>query len=155
MYLLSSDSKLQVLLLTGETGIGKTLFCKYLQRAILFEWDYSYSDTEERSWLPIVVDISSFMRSSKSTLTSPTTAASVRAEEILRRELSLTETEISFLRERQFDDDMPQIPQLPFLVLLNKISCLDPWMSQQACHSKVHLQNLSYSLSMTSKSIII
>ena len=76
--LLSSDSSTepQVLLLTGEAGIGKSSFCKYLQRAMLLDWD-------ESEWLPILVDLSNLKEATNFTIS-----------ETLKQELSLTKNEI-------------------------------------------------------------
>ena len=115
-HLLSSESKLRVLLLTGGAGIGKTLFCKYLQREMLFEWDSSHPDSEERPWLPIVIDLSRFTHSSKSSVTASTAAIPITLADILSQELSLTEAEIDLLRESQSDADLSQIPQLLFIL---------------------------------------
>ena len=47
--LLSSDSELMNLLLIGESGIGKTLFCQHIQRAILCEWDNQAQEPDEHA----------------------------------------------------------------------------------------------------------
>ena len=85
--LLNSDSDLKVALLSGEAGIGKSSFCKYLQRAMLMDWD-------ESEWLPILVDLSNLMRSFSE-------KANLTISEILKKELSLTDGEIKFLQESE------------------------------------------------------
>ena len=70
--------KAKVLLLTGQAGIGKSFFCKKLQREIMTAWNDSEID-----WLPIYIDLSS-RKYPKSEIIN----------EILRQELSLTEEEI-------------------------------------------------------------
>ena len=50
---LNQDSRARLLLLTGEAGIGKTLFCRYLLKNLLFEWQNENID--EMQWLPILI----------------------------------------------------------------------------------------------------
>mgnify|MGYP000856791752 FL=1 len=104
--LLNSDSASdpQVLLLTGEAGIGKSLFCKYLQRAMLLNW-------EEREWLPILVDLSNLKRSQESVSVSEETKITI--EEILKNELSLTESEVKLFQESE--GNMHHLPHLLFI----------------------------------------
>ena len=95
--LLDSESDLKVLLLTGEAGIGKSSFCKYLQRAMLVDWEITQWD--ESQWLPILVDLSNLMRSREPV--PRTEAAKFTISEILKQELSLTESEIKLLQESE------------------------------------------------------
>ena len=106
--LLDSDSKLKVLLLTGEVGGGKTFFCKHLQKAILCEWN----DQIRESWLPIFCDLSHFKNSGSQSATSK---VNFTLSEILRQELSLTEKEISLLRESNYKNS-GKIPHLLFIL---------------------------------------
>ena len=74
-----------VLLLTGQAGVGKSLFCKHFQRELLSIWGESFQNEESlnRNWFPIYVDLSS--------LKNPKSQA---ISETLVRELSLTEEEV-------------------------------------------------------------
>lgn len=76
----------KVLLLTGQAGIGKTFYCKHLQREILFNRTQN-PEPEEGSWFPIYVELLS--------LKNPQTEA---ISEALTRKLSLTEEEILLLQ---------------------------------------------------------
>ena len=50
----------KVLLLTEQTGIGKTLFCKRLQREILSNWiSLRPQKPDEREWFAIYIEHSS------------------------------------------------------------------------------------------------
>ena len=53
--LLSCDSETEFVFIVGKSGSGKTLFCKYLQRSLLLEWNVQDEVTTEQ-WLPIYVD---------------------------------------------------------------------------------------------------
>ena len=77
----------RVLLLTGQAGSGKSVFCQHLQREILSTWHHNPESDDDENWFPIYVELSS--------LKNPKSEA---ISEILARELSLTEEEISFLR---------------------------------------------------------
>ena len=105
---LSSDSKLKVMLLTGEAGVGKTLFCKYLQNVILCEWN----NLSEESWLPIYCDITHFKNSC---LKSSLTKSNFTLSEILKEELLLPENEIHVLHERSLNKE-ENMPRLLFIL---------------------------------------
>ena len=85
---LNSEAAAKILLLRGEAGSGKSFFCRFLQKSILFDWDSKGPGTEE--WLPIILNLS--------TLKDPKTAA---VEETLSRDLKLTENEINLLKDPQ------------------------------------------------------
>ena len=109
-HFFGSESTLRSLLLTGEAGIGKTLFCKYLQRAMLFEWEVPLLESEERVWLPIFVSLSGANR-----LKPFSSSGVISVPEILKEELNLTESEIKLLQERNIEM-YKQIPRLLFIV---------------------------------------
>ena len=98
--LLNSDATLKVVLLTGGSGIGKSTFCKYLQRAMLVDWDNTQLDDTE--WLPILVDLSNLKE-----------AANFTISEALKQELSLTENEIKLLQESE--GNMHRLPRFLFI----------------------------------------
>ena len=108
--LLNPDSELKVLLLSGEAGIGKSLFCKYLQRAILFEWENQFGELDERYWLPIFVDLSDFKRSQQ--FSSPI-SMNFTISEVLRQELLFSESEIEFIRSSG-----PAMLRLPYFLFI-------------------------------------
>mgnify|MGYP000917514547 FL=1 len=81
----------KVLLLTGEAGVGKSFFCKKLQRELLSAWENStkqeLDEIGERLWFPVYGELPS--------LKNPNTEA---ISETLERELSLTKEEILTLQ---------------------------------------------------------
>ena len=88
----------KVLLLTGQTGTGKTVFCKFLQREILSSWR---ENTEsERYWLPIYIDLLRLKNLKADAIT-----------ETLSRELSLTKEEIDSLQ----NSTQSSLPRLLFI----------------------------------------
>ena len=112
-HLLGPESKLRVLLLTGEAGIGKTLFCRRLQRVLLSELDLQRQEFEERPWLPIFVDLSS-LKLPEPSVKAPTTKI-ITVPEILRQELSLNEAEIKLLQENK-SVFLTSLPRLLFIL---------------------------------------
>ena len=103
-FLYSEDRETpKVLLLTGEAGIGKSLFCKNFQREIMSISDIESKDPDERQWLPIYVELSSLNNPKEEAVT-----------ETLIRELSLTANEICLLlTPKRFRN-----PLLPSLLLI-------------------------------------
>ena len=101
---LDAGSKAKILILAGETGIGKTLFCRHLQRTLLSEWDSPSQEENERIWVPIFIDLSSMVYSEveKGNVLS----------EILHQQLSLTESEIKFLQQSESN---PLLPKFLFI----------------------------------------
>ena len=80
---LTSDKTIepQVLLLTGQAGSGKSLFCKHLQKDLLTTWNSSLlQETEENLWFPIYIDCSLMKKFETDTITR-----------ILKNELFITE----------------------------------------------------------------
>ena len=77
----------RILLLTGQAGSGKSVFCQHLQRQILSNWHQNPESDDNENWFPIYVELSS--------LKNPKSEA---VSEALTKELSLTEEEISLLR---------------------------------------------------------
>ena len=84
-HLLSPNSALKVILLTGEAGAGKSLFCKQLQQVLLSELNNLSQELDERGWLPIYFDLSKFNYTKLS--------LSEFLTKLLIQELSLTEDE--------------------------------------------------------------
>ena len=101
---LSPDSHCRALLLTGG---GNSLFCRYLQRRILFDWVGPSQASEERAWLPIYIDLLKLKTSIPSSSLSTTMIT-----EILKKELDLTESDIIFFKENQLS---PLLPRLLFI----------------------------------------
>ena len=99
--LLDHESDLKVLLLSGEFGVGKTLFCKYLQRLILPEHDALLREPDESVWIPILIDLSRRKDPKSSQLST------ITISEILRQELLLTESEITLLQENDSNKSIP------------------------------------------------
>ena len=100
--LLSSDSKLKVMLLTGEACVGKTLFCRHLQKALLYKLDYDHlQEPHEKAWLPIYIDLSKY--------NDPMLSAPINLTEILSKKLSLSEYEVDLLQNDQSDQSLPRL----------------------------------------------
>ena len=77
-----------VLLLTGQAGIGKSLFCHHLQKDLLNVWKCSQNqENDERLWFPIYVDPSRLKEINAMTIM-----------EIMIQDLNLTEEEIQTLQ---------------------------------------------------------
>jgi uncharacterized protein YjbI with pentapeptide repeats len=95
----SEDSK--ILLLTGQAGSGKSLFCKHFQREIFSEWSQN-PEAEDGNWFLIHVELSS--------LKNPKSEA---ISESLTRELSLTKEEILLLQAPKQSN--PHLPRLLFI----------------------------------------
>ena len=58
---LTSDKTVssQVLLLTGQAGSGKSVFCRRLQRDLLSAWSSSFTqEIDDNPWFPIHIDCS-------------------------------------------------------------------------------------------------
>ena len=58
---LTSDKTVssQVLLLTGQAGSGKSVFCRRLQRDLLSTWSSTLTqETDDNLWFPIYIDCS-------------------------------------------------------------------------------------------------
>ena len=91
----------KVLFLTGQAGIGKTLFCKQLQRELLLQQknDFQPQEIDERYWLPIYIDLSGLKELNPQALFSA-----------LAKELSLTEEELKMLQS--LDSHRHQLPHL-------------------------------------------
>ena len=101
---LKQESDAKVLLLTGESGIGKSYFCQYFQRSLLLDWSHyqeTMEDQEMADYLPIFVPLA--------LLNEPNTAA---ISESLKGELKLDQNEIQQLRSNA---GMRGIPRLLFL----------------------------------------
>ena len=102
--LLDVDSPAKVLLITGGLGIGKTLFCKHLQRSILVKWNPDDQEEEEeeesheKGWLPVYVNLS--------TLKNPKSSA---VSEALSRELLFTESEIRLFQNQKSNNILPRL----------------------------------------------
>ena len=131
--LLASDSELRMLLLSGEAGIGKTLFCKYLQKLMLSEWNTQAQGSDEREWIPILVDVANWDR------TVPFDA-NYTLSEILRQELSLSEGEIKKLQENDLIN--AQLPGFLFIfdeygMILQKqqVKPLNRWTIQECAQN--------------------
>ena len=92
---LSANSDAKVLLLTGNPGVGKSLFCKYLQKHLLLDWDGKYLDSIE--WLPLYVNSAKLENPKKSA-----------AHEVLTKALNLSQEQISMLQR-------VKIPRLLFI----------------------------------------
>ena len=87
-FLTSQSSKdPRILLLTGQAGSGKSVFCQHLQREILSTWHHNPESDDDENWFSIYVELSCLKNPKSEAIT-----------EALARELSLTEEEISFLR---------------------------------------------------------
>ena len=82
----------KILLLTGQPGAGKSLFCKRLERELLSEWNESpeKSELDNGNWFPIYIGLSSQQFSNLEMI-----------PDILARELSLTKTEIRLLQNSE------------------------------------------------------
>ena len=91
----------KILLLTGQAGVGKSLFCKHLQREIMSNW-IKTTQADHRNWFPIYVKLPS--------LNNPKSAAIV---ETLTRELSLTKEEALLLQNSEQNN--LQLPHLLFI----------------------------------------
>ena len=104
-HFLDADNSAKVLLVTGATGVGKSLFCRYLQRSVLMYWNpddqqevSSSENNNNKDWLPIYVDLSK--------LKNAKTAA---ASEALTRELQLTESEIKLFQDSSINSTLPRL----------------------------------------------
>ena len=90
-HFLTSDKTAtpQVLLLTGQAGGGKSLFCRHLQKDLLSAWSSSFiQETEDHIlWFPIYIDCSLMKEFEADTVAKA-----------LKNELSLTEEEIKILQ---------------------------------------------------------
>ena len=69
---LNNSSSEKVLLLMGEAGIGKSLFCKYIRNALLFDWVIEDQESSKTLWLPILIDLSKFNKSEIATVITET-----------------------------------------------------------------------------------
>ena len=87
---LDPSSVAKVLLLTGEAGIGKTLFCRHLQKTLLDSYDDPHKSANEIGWIPIFIDLS-YSKQANPDMT-------ILLSEILKQELSLTESEIELIQ---------------------------------------------------------
>ena len=84
----SGQTKANILLLTGSVGTGKSLFCRYLQRELLYSWTNPQSYKEEPdAWFPIYVDLSYTKEFKAETLF-----------DAIEQELSLTKEEMQTLQ---------------------------------------------------------
>ena len=98
-YYLDSNNAAKVLLITGKTGIGKSLFCRYLQRSILMDWIHEdQHETGDREWLPIYLDLLTLKNFNSSAV-----------NEALMQELQLTESELKLLQTSVSSSTLPQI----------------------------------------------
>ena len=99
MCFLADDNSAKVLLITGGTGVGKSLFCRYFQRSVLMNWNpEAQQESSEKEWLPVSIDLS--------TLKNAKTAA---ASEALARELHLTESEIKLFQNSNSNSILPRL----------------------------------------------
>ena len=90
-------------LLTGQAGIGKTVFCKQFQRDLLEEWGESrHHESDYLRWLPIYIEQNKLLGAKMGTIA-----------EILTEELSLTNEEIKRLQYPKSNDH-----QLPHLLII-------------------------------------
>ena len=97
----NQTTKPKVLLLTGQAGTGKTLFCKYLQRNLLNSWNSSQNNTEDLTdqWFPIYIDFAGLKKFNTDTIS-----------EVLKREATLTEEMIqSFQTSNTRDSLLPNL----------------------------------------------
>ena len=144
-YLLSSESKLRVLLLTGEAGIGKTLFCNHLQRVLISAWDCQHHELEERPWLPILVDLSNLKLSESKSTAEALPAKVLTIPEVLSRDLSLNEAEIKLLQDDTADSSS-LLPRLLFIFddcieILQKSSASDLTTPKACINSNFYIAN--------------
>ena len=101
--LLDPESDLKVLLLTGEVGTGKSLFCEYLRRLILTASDNLPQDSDETIWIPLLIDLSR-----KRDASSHPAVSTITLSGILRDELALTENEIKLLQVSESKQLLPR-----------------------------------------------
>ena len=81
-FLISDETrKSQVLLLTGQAGSGKSVFCRLLQRDLLSAWSSSFTqEIDDNLWFPVYIDCSFMKEFEAEAITK-----------ILKNELSLVE----------------------------------------------------------------
>ena len=102
--LLDYESELKLLLLSGEVGVGKTSFCKYLQRLLLPEIETVLHESDEKAlWIPIFVDLSC----SKALTHFHSGTEALTISDILSQELSFTESEIKLLYQSELNNMIP------------------------------------------------
>ena len=99
---LTSDKTVssQVLLLTGQAGGGKSVFCRRLQRDLLSAWSSSFTqEIDDNLWFPIYIDCSLMKEFEANSITI-----------ILQNELSLREEEIKTLQSSEaYSTTLPNI----------------------------------------------
>ena len=108
----------KILLLTGKAGIGKSLFCNYLQREILSTWrDPLHQESNDIRCFPVFLEVSA-SNNPKSEILSET----------LAHELALSEEEIQQLRTSE-----PSNLALPRLLFI-----LDGYESFETAYSRFY-----------------
>lgn len=99
-----SEGTPKVFLITGQAGIGKSLFCKQLHRDLITNWkNIQGQETEEGNWFPVYIEFS-MLEESKSEAIAKT----------LMKELSLTREEVLMLQSSAEESSM-LLPKLLFI----------------------------------------
>ena len=119
---LDRNSEIKVAFLIGDAGSGKSLFCKYLQRAIFFDWEVQ--GDESPRWLPIYINLSNFESFNMMEIISQTLSA----------ELNLTQNEIALFQNVTADE------KIQFLFIfdgLEKGQKARRWSSDSKSHKTI------------------